>query len=125
VSLARGLGAWLARRAFVARAIEERADLSAFRGKISLRYGLGLFLIAFSFVLGGWPTIALLGVIAVWLREPLVIAIGGPLFYGGSWAIWGVGMLLAGKQGVEHGRAFLRWLARALTLRLLGRRPDG
>ena len=41
---------------------------------------IGLVLIVLSFILG-WPLIAALGVLAVWIKEPLLAIIGGPAAY--------------------------------------------
>ena len=113
------LGRWLARRQYVAQAIEEQADLSAFNHKPSVPLAVGLFFILLSLVVGGWPTIALLGVLAAWFGEPLLFVIGGPVAYGISWGIWGLGILISGKESMKYGNLFARWGARKLTERLL------
>lgn len=104
----------------MARALEEEADLSAFDGKPSLPLVVGLILIGLSLIVGGWPTIAALGVVAAWTGEPLLFVIGGPAAYAISWGIWGVGMLISGKESLHYGNQFARWGARKMTLRLLG-----
>lgn len=113
------LGRWLTRRGYVARAIEEQADLSAFDHKPSAPLVIGLIFIILSLIVGGWPTIALLGVLAAWFGEPLLFVIGGPVAYAISWGIWGVGMLISGKESMKYGNQFARWGARKLTERLL------
>jgi hypothetical protein len=118
-NLRRRFGRWLARRKYVANAIEEQADLSAFDGKPSAHLIIGLIFIALSMVVGGWPTIALIGVVAAWLREPLVFVIGGPVAYGISWGIFGLGTLISGKESMKYGNHFARWGVRKLTERLL------
>jgi len=123
-TLRRRLGQWLARRPYVARAIEEQADLSAFDHKPSLPLVVGLILIGLSFLVGGWPTIAAIGVVAAWFEEPLIFVIGGPAAYGASWGIWGLGMLISGKESVKYGNHFARWGVRRLVERL-GTSPSG
>ena len=99
--------------------MEEQADLSAFEGKPSAQLVIGLVLIALSMVVGGWPTIALIGVVAAWVGEPLVFVIGGPVAYGISWGIWGLGILISGKESMTYGNHFARWGVRKFTERLL------
>ncbi len=118
------LGLRLARLPYVARAVEDRADLSAFSGKPSASLVVGLIIILLSLVVGGWPTIALLGVLAAWWGEPLLFVIGGPVAYGVSWGIWGIGMLISGKESLRYGRHFARWGVRRLVERLLNQTPD-
>ena len=118
------LGRWLSRREYVADAMKEQADLSAFDHKPSGPLVVGLVLIVLSLVVGGWPTIALLGVLAAWFGEPLLFVIGGPVAYGVSWGIWGLGMLISGKESMKYGKMFTRWGARKLTERLLRDAPE-
>lgn len=100
---------------YVRSAIDDRADLSAFRERPSLRILFGIFLIAFSYVIG-WPAVSLLGTIAVATGEPLVVAIGGPLTYGLSHLVFLLGMYLA---GAEYSKIFFRWLTRVTVERLM------
>ena len=93
---------------FVRKAVEEKADLTAFKQRPSARIVLGIFLIGFSYVIG-WPAVGALATLAVYLREPLVAVIGGPLTYGLSHLVFLAGMYLA---GAEYTRIFLRWAAR-------------
>lgn len=115
-----GLSRWIARRVartrFARRAIEEKADLSAFKEKPSTKLLVGVFLIGISFVVC-WPCIALCGILAVYFEEPLIIVIGGPAFYAFSWLVWSVGMLLTGVENVRYGGLFLRWVARRFVER--------
>jgi hypothetical protein len=105
----------LAATAYVRRAIEERADLSAFRQRPSLRVVAGVGAILFSYVIG-WPLIAVLGVAAVHLNQPLVVAVGGPVAYGLSHLVFLLGMYLA---GAEYSMIFLRWATRMAVVKLL------
>jgi hypothetical protein len=113
--LAVGLRKFIARRvartAFAKKAIEEKADLSAFKEKPSTKLMIGVFLIGFSFVIC-WPCVALCGILAVYFEEPLFIVIGGPAFYALSWLVWSTGMFLTGAENIKYGGIFLRWAVR-------------
>jgi hypothetical protein len=105
----------IADTAYVRRAIAERADLSAFRKKPTARIIFGLILIGFSYVIG-WPAVAALGVLALYLEEPLVALVGGPLIYGISHLVFIAGMVLA---GAEYSAIFLRWATRVVMEKLI------
>jgi len=101
--------------AFVRRAIEERADLTAFKGKPSLEVIVGVTLIILGSLLG-WPAVAVLGVLAVKLNEPLLAVIGGPLVYGFSHLVFMLGMYFS---GAKYTVIFFRWFCRVTVERLL------
>ncbi len=103
----------LAETDYVRKAVEERADLSAFHEKPSFRVLLGVFALAFSYVIS-WPAITLLGVLAIHLEKPLLIAIGGPLLYGLSHLVFLFGMYLS---GAKYSKIFLRWATRVAVER--------
>lgn len=107
----------IAATAYVRRALEEKADLSAFKKKPSARILLGVFLIGFSYVIG-WPAITALGALAVAFENPLVVLIGGPLAYGLSHLVFIAGMALS---GAEYSAIFLRWATRVLMEKLMRR----
>ncbi|MEJ2171070.1 MAG: hypothetical protein P8X90_36740 [Desulfobacterales bacterium] len=98
---------------YVRSAIADRADLSAFREKPSLRAILGVASIGFSYIIC-WPAIAALTALAVYLGRPWLLAIGGPLLYGFSHLVFLLGMYLA---GFNYTRIFLRWATRAAVER--------
>jgi hypothetical protein len=100
---------------FVRLAIEEQADLSAFKGKPSLLTITGVFLICLSFVLG-WPAVAALGALSIHLHEPMIVVIGGPLTYGLSHLVFMFGMYLSGGT---YTLIFFRWLTRVSVENLL------
>ncbi len=102
---------------FVRSAIEEKADLSAFTERPSIRVLAGIFAIAFSYVIG-WPAVSFLGVVSVYWKEPLILIIGGPLIYGLSHVVFLVGMYLA---GAEYSLIFLRWAVRVAAEKLIRR----
>jgi len=102
---------------FVRKAIEDKADLSAFREKPSFRLLAGVFAIAFSYCLG-WPMVGLMGIISLKTGNPWFTVIGGPGFYGLSHLVFMAGMVLS---GAEYSLIFLRWLTRITMESLLQR----
>lgn len=102
---------------FVRNAIEDKADLSAFREKPSFRVLAGVSAIAFSYVLG-WPMVGLMGIISLKTGNPWFAVIGGPAFYGLSHLVFMAGMILS---GAEYSLIFLRWLTRITMESLIQR----
>jgi hypothetical protein len=107
----------IANTPYARKAVEEKADLTAFKQKPSARILLGVFLIGFSYVIG-WPTVSALAGLAVYLQEPWVAVIGGPLAYGLSHLVFMAGMYLA---GAEYSAIFLRWATRMLVEKMAGK----
>jgi peptidoglycan/xylan/chitin deacetylase (PgdA/CDA1 family) len=106
----------LSKTRFVREALAEKADLKALRAKPSPRVWIGLGLVGFSYIIG-WPVVGLLAWISYQLREPLIVAIGGPATYGLSHLVFLAGSYLA---GVHYVQIVLRWAARRLVERLQG-----
>ena len=102
---------------FVQTAIAEQADLSAFKKKPTLRIVAGIFAICLSYIIG-WPAVTALGTISICLKEPLIVAIGGPLTYGLSHLVFIFGMYLA---GAEYSKVFLRWATRVAVEKLIAK----
>jgi uncharacterized RDD family membrane protein YckC len=117
--ITRWIGRCLARTRFAKKAIEEQADLSAFKKPPSPRLVAGLILIGLSFVVC-WPAIAVAAYLAVHLDEPLIFVIGAPSLYVFSWLVWGAGMLITGTENYKYARIFLRWLVRRWVERHAG-----
>ena len=107
----------IAKTDYVRSAIHDKADLSAFREKPSIRVILGVSAILFSYIIA-WPAIAVLGAISVYLNNPLLVVIGGPLLYGFSHLVFIFGMYLA---GAKYSMIFLRWLTRVAMEKLSGK----
>ena len=105
----------IAKTDFVRKAIEERADLSAFKERPTGRIIVGISAMGFSYIIG-WPAISLLGVVAVYLKKPLIIIVGGPLTYGLSHLVFILGMYLA---GAKYTKIFMRWAARVTIEKFL------
>ena len=102
---------------FVRSAMADKADLSAFKKKPTPRVLLGVSAIGFSYVIG-WPAIAALGAFSIYVSQPLVIVIGGPLLYGLSHLVFLGGMYLA---GAKYTRILLRWATRVTMEKLMRR----
>jgi len=100
---------------FIRSAIEEQADLSAFKQKPSILVLAGVFAIAFSYVIG-WPAVAALGYLSIKLDEPLIAVVGGPLTYALSHLVFLLGMYLS---GATYSIIFLRWLTRVTMEKVL------
>jgi len=107
----------IAKTPYACKAVEEKADLSAFKEKPTARILLGVFLIGFSYVIG-WPAVSALAALALYLQEPLVAIIGGPLTYGLSHLIFLAGMYLA---GAKYSAIFMRWATRMLVEKTTGK----
>ena len=115
-----GLMERISRTAYVRSAIADKADLSAFRAKPSLRVKLGIAIVLFSYVIG-WPAIAVLGYMAVALDKGWLIAIGGPLLYGFSHLVFLLGIYLS---GYDYTKIFLRWAVRVVVEKWMHTPPD-
>ena len=100
---------------YVRSAIEDKADLSEFKQKPSLRILFGVFLIAVSYVIA-WPAISVLGAMSIYFEQPLLIVIGGPLLYGLSHLVFIAGMYFA---GAKYSAIFARWAVRVSVEKLL------
>ncbi len=101
---------------FVRLAIEERADLSEFRQRPNARIIVGVSAIGVSYIIG-WPAVGLLGTISIYLKEPLIVIIGGPLTYGLSHLVFIFGMYLA---GAKYTKIFFRWAIRVTMEKFIG-----
>ena len=102
---------------YVRSAIKDKADLSAFKKKPSIRVLLGISAIALSYVMG-WPAIGLLGGVSIYMNKPLLLAVGGPILYGLSHLVFLFGMYLA---GAKYTKIFLRWATRIAMEKLMGK----
>ena len=98
----------IAATGFVRSALEDQADLSAFKEKPTPRIIFGLLAIIVSYIIS-WPAIAALGLLAIKLHKPWVVIVGGPLTYGLSHLVFLLGMYLC---GAVYSLIFLRWLTR-------------
>lgn len=111
------LGLRLLQIRYIRQAVDERANLNAFRKRPTFRIFLGVFAIAFSFLMC-WPAISALGALAIYWRMPLLLVIGGPTLYGLSHLCFLFGMALS---GAEYSGIFMRWIIRRWVEHLLSR----
>jgi hypothetical protein len=102
---------------YVRSAIESKADLSAFKEKPSIQVIVGVSAIVFSYVIS-WPAISALGAVAIYLKKPLLLLIGGPVLYGLSHLVFLFGMFLS---GAKYTKIFLRWATRIAVEKLMGK----
>jgi hypothetical protein len=109
----------VARTGFARKALEEEADLSPFKERPSARTLFGIFLMGFSYVIG-WPAVAFFGILSIYLREPLVVIIGGPVIYGISHLVFLAGLYCAGAR---YAYIFFRWATRKFLEKYLDRVP--
>jgi len=100
---------------FAIKAINERADLSAFKQKLTARNLLGIVLMCCSYIIG-WPAVGLIGVLSIYWRSPLMIAIGAPLLLITAHLVFLLGMYLAGGK---YLMVFFRWATRITLEKLM------
>ncbi len=106
----------VARVRFVREARESNADLSELRIKPTPRVWAGLGLVGFSYLIG-WPAVGLLALISYRMREPLIVAVGGPVIYGLSHLVFMAGSWLAGSR---YAVILFRWAARRVIEKMEG-----
>ncbi len=104
----------LSQTAYVRSAIDDQANLDCFKEKPTPRMIWGLVIVGISYTIG-WPLIGLLGILATYWGQPLLLAVGGPLAYGLSHLVFIIGAWLA---GADHAKAFFRWVTRVTFLKL-------
>ena len=111
------IGLRLAQLKFVRGTIDDRADLSAFKEPPNWRIFLGMFLIAFSFVMC-WPVITPLTALSIYWKKPWIGLVGGTLIYGLSHLCYLAGMALC---GAKYSLIVVRWMTRVGVEKLLAR----
>lgn len=107
----------IAATSWMQNAMNNGDALCVFREKPAMQAYVGVGLILISYVIG-WPAVAMLGLLAFYTGEPLVLAIGGPLTYGLSHLVFLAGLYLAGKR---YAVALAHWAARESLARLSGK----
>jgi hypothetical protein len=90
----RKIGQYLAGKKYIQEILENPADLSEFKERMTPRLITGLILIALSFIIG-WPAVAALSILAVWFKEPLIAIIGCPATYALSYVVFIIGAWLS------------------------------
>jgi len=115
VTLIKRMAHGIAQTNFASKAINERADLSAFRQKPKAKNLLGIVLMCCSYIIG-WPAVGLIGALSIYWRDPLLIIIGAPLFLITAHLVFLLGMYLAGGKYVM---IFVRWATRITLEKLM------
>jgi hypothetical protein len=95
----------LVQKQFFQRILQEELDLRCLKRKPTAREQFGIALVLFSYVIG-WPAVAFFGFLSLYLKQPLVLIIGGPLIYGTAHVIFLVGMYIVGK---DYATLFMKW----------------
>ncbi len=105
----------IAKTKFASRAINDGADLSAFKEKPTAQKFLGILLMCCSYIIG-WPAVGLIGAFSIYWHEPMLIIIGGPLLLVIAHLVFLAGMYLAGGKYVM---VFFRWATRVTLEKLM------
>lgn len=90
----RKIANYLAKRTYIIEILENPTDLSEFNERPTKRLITGLILMGLSYIIG-WPAVAALSFLAIWLTEPMIAIIGCPTTYGLSYIVFIVGAWLA------------------------------
>ena len=109
----------LVQKQFFQRILQEELDLRCLKRKPTAREQFGIVLVLFSYVIG-WPAVAFFGVLAFYLKQPLVLIIGGPLMYGFSHIVFFAGMYVAGK---DYTKLFIKWSIKKICEKLAAGAP--
>jgi hypothetical protein len=105
----------VAKTKFASKAINDGADLRAFKEKPSARILFGIFLMGISYIIG-WPMIGLFAVLSLYWSEPLIIIVGGPLLFGLAHLAFLAGLYLAGGKYIMP---IIRWATRVTLKKLI------
>ena len=90
----RKIAKYLTGKKYIIEILNNPADLSEFHQHPTPRLITGWILMGLSYVIG-WPAVAALSALAVWLREPMIAIIGCPTTYALSYLVFIVGAWLA------------------------------
>jgi len=104
----------LVQKQFFQRILQEELDLRSLKRKPTTREQFGIVLVLFSYVIG-WPAVALFCFLSLYLKQPLVLIIGGPLTYGTAHVVFLVGMYIIGR---DYAMLFMKWLIKKACERL-------
>lgn len=106
----------IANTKFASRAINDGADLSAFKEKPTAQNFMGIFLICCSYIIG-LPAVSLIGALSIYYwHEPLLIIIGGPVLLAIAHLVFLAGMYLGGGKYVM---VLFRWATRVTLEKLV------
>lgn len=116
MNILRKIALYFARKSFCRAAIEEHADLGAFKEKLTVSIVAGIALVALSYTIG-LPTVIAFCAFAASINKPLIGIIGGALIYGISTLMFIIGIKMAGTR---YFVALNRWLTRVILEKILG-----
>jgi hypothetical protein len=105
----------LAKTKYIRDAIKDQTDRKDIWKRPTPRMIIGLSLVGFSYIIG-WPAVMALGILAVYLRKPLIIVLGGPIIYGFSHLVFLAGAWLAGAQ---YARILIKYATKVLFRKIL------
>jgi peptidoglycan/xylan/chitin deacetylase (PgdA/CDA1 family) len=105
---------------YVRKALQERANLEAFKSRPTPRFLWGVGFVLFSYILG-WPMVGMFSFLAAYLRTPALLMVG-PVSYGVSHFVFLFGMFLAGRDCLRYANLGLSWGMRRVAERILPRR---
>ncbi|MDJ0763003.1 MAG: hypothetical protein QNJ97_08455 [Myxococcota bacterium] len=115
MKIVRSLTKSIAKLGFVKKAIEDRADLSEIKGKPTAKFYIGIFLMAFSYLLG-LPAIGVLSALSIYWKIPKLAIIGGPSLFIIAHAVFFAGVYLSGGK---YLLVFFRWATRKTLEKLI------
>lgn len=101
MDLLRSTARRLARTPFGQKALALPDGQNFRRQKPSPRVYCGLVLMALSYLIG-LPALAFLSYLSVKMGRPMILVIGGPVFFGLVHILFGVGVYLAGQNYVRE-----------------------
>ena len=108
MELAKRVSLRIARIAFVRQALNEQVDFRDLKRKPSPKLWLAIGIILLSH-LTCWPIITILAVTAVKFNDQSIFSVGSPCAYAFSHLLFFAGMFIAGAEGLDYFKAFLRW----------------
>ena len=114
--MTKNISLFFLKRKFIQNILNEDVDLGYLKKPPTTRVKVGIVLVLLSYLLG-WPIVALLSFISLYIDELLIVIIGGPLFYGLSHLVFLFGMYLAGK---EYAAVLIKWSMKAAIEKLFG-----
>jgi hypothetical protein len=91
-------------------AVQEKADLSAFKQRPSFRVIMGIILMGISYIIG-LPAISVLGVIAYKYDMPVLFLVGSPILFVVSHLVFLLGLYFA---GANYTKILLKWAVRRM-----------
>jgi len=104
----RSFAKWLEHTRFGQKSLAKSDELSVFKQNPGLKFYVGFFLIALSFLIS-LPSLAFLSYLAVELNKPLIIAVGGPAVFVFVHIIFAAGVYLSGKN---YALEILQWITK-------------